>query len=423
MNIRSTSARTENDVAVVGGGPAGMIAALFAAREGARVVLLERNEKLGKKLYITGKGRCNVTNVADFEEFFAQVPRNPRFLNAAVRTFDAGALRALLDELGVPTVVQRGGRVFPESEKASDVTRAFERALRAADVQVRLGARVESVQVKDGHATGVTLEGGECVLARAVIVATGGVSYPSTGSTGDGYRFAREAGHAVEPPRPSLVGMTTRDEWPRSLQGLSLRNVRLSARMGKKKLYDELGEMLFTHFGLSGPLVLELSSHMTDLNPQDVQVRIDLKPGLTPEQLDRRIQRDFEQMQRRQLSGVLSGLLPQRLAALFPALCGLDGAMPVHQVTRAQRLLLAQTLKALPVEIEGMRPVDEAIVTRGGVDVKEIVPGTMASKRVPGLYFAGEVLDVDAHTGGFNLQIAFSTGALAGRSAAREGRM
>ena len=419
MSIESTSEKTVRDVAVVGGGPAGMIAALTAAREGARVTLLERNEKLGKKLYITGKGRCNVTNIADFEEFFAQVPRNPRFLNAAVRRFSAQDLTALLESLGVETVVQRGGRVFPKSEKASDVTRALERALQGAGVRVRLGCRVQAVLQEDGAVNGVLLEDGTKLPAHSVIVATGGVSYPSTGSTGDGYRFAGDLGHSVVPPRPSLVGMVTKAQWPRDLQGLSLKNVRLCARLGKKKLYDELGEMLFTHFGVSGPLVIELSSHMTELNPSKVDVRIDLKPGLTPEQLDRRIQRDFESMQRKQLASVLGGLLPQRMASIFPPLCGLSGEMPVHQVTRPQRQHLAETLKALPLEIERMRPIEEAIVTRGGVDVKEIVPGTMASKRVEGLYFAGEVLDVDAHTGGFNLQIAFSTGVLAGQAAAQ----
>lgn len=419
MNIESTSAKTVREVAVIGGGPAGMIAALTAAREGAQVTLLERNEKLGKKLYITGKGRCNVTNIADFEEFFAQVPRNPRFLNAAVRRFSAQDLIALLESLGVATVVQRGGRVFPESEKASDVTRALERALRAAGVRVRLGCRVQTILQGDGIVRGVLLEDGTELPAQSVVVATGGVSYPSTGSTGDGYRFAEDLGHRIVPPRPSLVGMVTKAQWPRELQGLALKNVRLSARLGKKKLYDELGEMLFTHFGVSGPLVIELSSHMTDLEPAGVEVRIDLKPGLAPEQLDKRIQRDFESMQRKQLGSVLCGLLPQRLALIFPSLVGMSLEMPVHQVTRPQRQTLVEALKALPLEIERMRPVEEAIVTRGGVDVKEVVPGTMASKRIKGLYFAGEVLDVDAHTGGFNLQIAFSTGVLAGQAAAQ----
>ncbi len=423
MNTVSTSEKTVHDLAVVGGGPAGMLAALTAAREGARVLLLERNEKLGKKLYITGKGRCNVTNVADFEEFFAQVPRNPRFLNAAVRGFSAQDLMALLQDLGVPLDVQRGGRVFPKSEKASDVTRALESALAQAGVRVRLSARVEALEQQEDAVSAVLLKDGERIPVRCAVIATGGVSYPSTGSTGDGYRLAEAAGHRLVPPRPALVGMVTQADWPRELQGLSLKNVRLSARCGKKKLYDELGEMLFTHFGVSGPLVLELSSHMTDLDPQGVQVRLDLKPGLTPEQVERRLQRDFEAMQRRQIAGVMGGLLPQRMAALFPGLCGIDPQLPVHQVTRVQRQKIAQTLKALALPIAGMRPVEEAIVTRGGVDVKEVVPGTMASKRVSGLYFAGEVLDVDAHTGGFNLQIAFSTGVLAGRAAAKSIRL
>lgn len=388
-------------VTVIGGGPAGMAAALFAARAGARVTLLERNEKLGRKLYITGKGRCNVTNTADSP--MRSIPRNPRFLYSAFACLDQAGLRALLLQYGCPTKEERGGRVFPESDKASDVTRALERALREADVAVRLGVRVQSLAP---------------LLAKgAVVLATGGLSYPSTGSTGDGYALAEAAGHTVLPPRPSLIPLVTRDAWPLSLQGLSLRNVRLSARFDKKTLFDELGEVLFTHFGISGPLVLSMSSHILDEPPEALDVRLDMKPGLSLEQLDRRLLRDFEENPRRQLLSLLPQLVPTRMAEVLPALCGILGTKPAGQVQREERGRIAALLKAIPVPIAGFRPIDEAIVTRGGIDVREVDPGTMRSKRCEGLYFAGELLDVDAHTGGYNLQIAFSTGALAGRSA------
>jgi len=391
-------------VTVIGGGPAGMAAALFAARAGAKVTLLERNEKLGRKLYITGKGRCNVTNTA--ENPMEHIPRNPRFLHAAFAFLSASALRALLESGGCPTKVERGGRVFPLSDKSSDVTRALEHMLREAGVEVRLNSRVPSLLP--------LLEKG------AVVVATGGASYPITGSTGDGYAFAREIGHTVHPPRPSLIPLVTRDDWPRSLQGLSLKNVRLSASAGKKARFDELGEMLFTHFGISGPLVLSMSSHILDDDLSALDVRLDMKPGLTLEQLEKRIQRDLDEDPRKRLVSLLPRLVPASLAEQVPALCGLNPDKPAGQLTRQERRRLAEGLKAIPLPVAGYRPLTEAIVTRGGVDVKEVDPKTMRSKLHPGLYFAGELLDVDAHTGGYNLQIAFSTGALAGRSAAEQ---
>ncbi len=405
------------EILVAGGGAAGMMAALFAARAGASVTLLERNEKLGKKIYITGKGRCNLTNDCSLEEFLRQVPRNPRFLYGALNRFGPQDMMALMEEAGCPVEVQRGQRVFPRSEKASDVIRALARLMEQAGVRVRLHSRIQSLIVQEGRAAGVVLENGEGLEADAVILALGGQSYPMTGSTGDGYALAREAGHHVLPPEAVLSALETVEDWPRALQGLALKNVRLTLRSGRKTLYTELGEMLFTHFGISGPLVLEMSCHLPAELAQ-AQVTLDLKPGLTPEQLDLRLQRDFAAQPRKQLQNVLPGLLPLRLSALFPDLAGVSGERVCGQITRGEREQLGAALKALPITLRARRPLAEAIVTRGGVDVKEIQPATMESKLLPGLYFAGEMIDVDAHTGGFNLQIAFSTGALAGSSAA-----
>ena len=416
MNTGSMLAKTACDVLVIGGGAAGMMAALQAAYAGAKVILLEKNEKLGKKIYITGKGRCNVTNVADTEDFFKQVPRNAKFLNAACRQFTHEDVTALLEMLGTMTKVERGGRVFPESDKASDVTKALHRGMKDAGVQVELNCEVAHIR-KEGGVFAAEFAQGGTLLAKSVIVATGGVSYPSTGCTGDGYRFAKDNGHTITPLKGSLVGLTIDEPWPKLLQGLSLKNVRVQAKAGKKAIYDELGEMLFTHFGVSGPLIIELSSHM----PEDfsaVNVTLDMKPALTDEQIDQRLQREFAENARKQLSSVLLTLMPARMGPVFAQLCGMTGDMPINQITREQRLTIGRMLKALPLRVVGTRPIEEAIVTRGGVEVKEILPGTMMSRKQDGLFFAGEVLDVDAHTGGFNLQIAFATGALAGKSAA-----
>ena len=405
------------DIIVIGGGAAGMAASLFAARAGASVTLLEKNEKLGKKVYISGKGRCNLTNDCDRDTFLSQVPRNPRFLYAALNYFTPQDMMALLESAGCPVTVQRGRRVFPASEKASDVTRALASLMRSEGVDVRLNTAVRSLETEAGRIAAVRTLSGERIAADAVILCTGGFSYPATGSTGDGYRLAAEAGHTVQAPSPVLVGLETAEDWPRSLQGLSLRNVTLTLVRDRKVLYTELGEMLFTHFGISGPLVLEASCHL----PEDlsgVSLRIDLKPGLTPEQLDARLLQDFAASGKKQLQTELNSLLPSRLADLFPRLCGLPDSLRCSQITGEQRRRLGGMLKDLPLSVRVPRPLAEAIVTRGGVSVREVDPATMRSRILPNLYFAGELLDVDAHTGGYTLQIAWSTGALSGASAA-----
>ena len=389
-------------VHVIGGGPAGMAAAFFAARAGASVQLFERNEKLGKKLYITGKGRCNVTNAA--ENPFSHIPRNPRFLHSAFAFLNAENLRALLLSLGCPTIVERGGRVFPESQKASDVTRAFERALRELNVQISYQSRIVDI--------------GPMLKIGPVVLATGGASYPSTGSTGDGYQIAAAAGHTVLPPKPSLIPLETMEDWPKALAGVSLKNVALSARLGKKIRFQELGEMLFTHFGLSGPLVLSMSCQIVDDDLSKLSIRIDMKPGLSHEQLERRLLREIESGAKKQVRTLVAKLVPQAMAEIIASLCGIDADKLAGQITREERMRLVAGLKGLPITPLRFRPLEEAIVTRGGIDVREVDPGTMMSRRMPGLFFAGEVLDVDARTGGFNLQIAFSTGTLAGAGAA-----
>ena len=405
-------------VLIIGAGAAGLMAAVFAAGAGAEVTVLERNEKPGKKIYLTGKGRCNVTNDCTMEEFLREVPQNPRFLYSALSFFSPEDMKNLLAENGCPTVTQRGRRVFPVTEKASDVTRTLVRVAQQRGTRILLNQRVKRLLIgKAGRVTGVETEEGAQRAADAVILATGGVSYPATGSTGDGYRFAAETGHTVLPAIPSLIGLESKEAWPRELQGLSLKNIRITLKKGKKSLYSEQGEMLFTHFGFSGPLILEASCHL----PADIRecmLELDLKPGLTREQLDARLQRDLEAGSRKQIRNILPGLMPGSLAEIFPSICGLPAGLPCNQVTASQREVLVNRMKTLPLDISGRRPIAEAVITRGGVSVKEVNPGTMESKLIPGLYFAGEILDVDAHTGGYNLQIAFSTGALAGNSAA-----
>lgn len=406
---------------IVGGGAAGMMAALFSARKGIKTILLERNEKLGKKIYITGKGRCNVTNAADMEEFMRRIFRNPRFMYASFAELDNHGVMDLIESQGVPLKVERGDRVFPESDHASDIINALRRALERAGAEVHLNTRVSALIVEDGVCKGVRTESGESVFADNVILATGGVSYPTTGSTGDGHMMAEKAGHSVQTLIPALVPIETKESWPAVLMGLSLKNVRLSAYVkGPKKekcIFSEMGEMLFTHFGISGPLALTLSS----LLPEDlsnVRMSIDLKPALDDQTLDARLVRDFQKLSRKQLITAMDGLEPHSLAEQLLKLAKLSPAMPIHSVTAEQRKAIVDLLKDVPLTPKKLRGFNEAIITRGGITVKEINPSTMESKLVQHLYFAGELIDVDATTGGFNLQIAFSTGALAGKSAA-----
>lgn len=403
-------------IAVVGGGPAGMMAAIAAGEQGAEVTLFDGNEKLGKKLYITGKGRCNVTNDADSDAFFKNIPRNPRFLYSCYAAFDNVALMKRIEDAGVPLKVERGGRVFPQSDKASDITKALERMMSKSGVRVCLRSKVKEIIPSDGGFD-LCLSGQTRHFDR-VILACGGASYPSTGSDGSGYALAKGLGHTVTEILPSLIPIVTKEDWCRSLQGLSLKNVKLSAKAGKKLLFDELGEMLFTHFGISGPLVLSLSSVIAGKDLDGIDIRIDLKPGLTREQLERRLLRDFEERARGQISTVLDGLLPRSLTPVIAETAGVAAETAVSQVSRAQREKLMDALKGLPVHAAGFRPIAEAIVTRGGVSVKEVDPKTMESKIVPGVYLCGEMLDVDGFTGGFNIQIAMSSGCAAGRAAA-----
>lgn len=401
-------------VFVIGGGPAGMIAAANAAKNGHIVTLFERNEKLGKKLYITGKGRCNVTNVADRDSFFEHVLRNPRFLYSAFSHFDNKDIMERIEHAGVPLKTERGGRVFPVSDKSSDILRACEKMVRESGVNVRLNTRVDEVLTQEGAVSGVRI-GSQKLSCDAVVVATGGISYPQTGSTGDGYDFARATGHGVEEPVASLVPLVTEECWPRELAGLTLKNITLTAEKKGKTVFSELGELLFTHFGISGPLVLSLSGVIAG-QPAGTRLSIDLKPALSREQLDARLVRDLQEGARQQVKTALHALLPQRLLEIVLELAKIDGALPVGQLNKAMRLQLVEMLKALPLTVSGARGLNEAVITRGGVSVKDVNASTMESKRVKGLYFAGEVLDIDATTGGYNLQIAWSTGALAGDS-------
>ena len=393
-----------------------MMAAAEAANRSLRTVLLERNEKLGKKLYITGKGRCNLTNASDREQLIANTVRNGKFLYSAFSSFGSRALMDYVERLGVPLVEERGKRVFPASGKASDVTRALQNDLHRLGVRVILNARVKEVIARNGAVAEVLLEDGRSISCRAAILATGGASYPATGSTGDGYRMAAALGHTVADARPSLVPIETAEPWAAGLQGLALKNVRLTAAQSGKKVYSEVGEMLFTHFGVSGPLVLTASSLLDGEDLNNASLSLDMKPGLTAEQLDARILRDFQSNPNRAIRNSLFELLPGSLCPVVISLADLNGETAVNQVTKEQRSRLIAILKDLRLTPKALRPMAEAVITRGGVSCQEINPKTMESRLVSGLFFCGEVIDVDALTGGFNLQIAFSTGFVAGRS-------
>ena len=407
-----------NKILVVGGGAAGMMAAVTAARNGKKVRLIEKNEKLGKKLFITGKGRCNITNAADIEDLFSAVVSNPKFLYSSFYSMTNDQVIDFFEELGVKTKVERGGRVFPESYHSSDVIRALEQEMKRLGVEIRLRAEAEEILAEDGRVTGVRLSSGKELHADAVIIATGGISYPSTGSTGDGYRFARECGHKVADLSPALVPMEVKEWYARELMGLSLRNVEIRITDGKKKLYEEFGEMLFTHYGVTGPVILSASSIVgKKLREHPLTLHIDLKPALTEEQLDKRMLREFESNHNRQFKNAVDSLFPSKLKPVIVELSGIQEDKKVNEVTKEERLHFVRLIKDFSMTLTGMRGYNEAIITKGGVSVKEIDPGTMESKLVNGLYFAGEVLDLDAVTGGYNLQIAWSTGYLAGLNA------
>ncbi|MBR5615590.1 MAG: NAD(P)/FAD-dependent oxidoreductase [Clostridia bacterium] len=405
-------------VIVVGGGAAGMMAALTAAQNGACVTLLERTGRLGRKLRITGKGRCNVTNDCDANEFLANVMTNPRFMYTALSRFSTADTKDFFESRGVPLKTERGKRVFPMSDRAADIVAALADACREAGVAI-VYERVKSLLIEDGALCGVITSDGEH-RADAVIACTGGKSYPLTGSDGDGYKLAEQAGHTVTPLSPSLVPITAEGSLCPSLQGLSLKNVRLSivSTANGKTVFEDFGEMMFTHFGLTGPMVLSASAHLPDIAPGKYEAVIDLKPALDEKTLDARILSDFDKYKNKDFANALGDLLPQKLIPEIIRLSGIDPHVKVNAVTREQRRALVALFKGLRVKLRGFRPIEEAIVTRGGVSVREVNPKTMESKILPGLYFAGEVLDVDAYTGGFNLQIAFSTAVVAGENAA-----
>jgi predicted Rossmann fold flavoprotein len=412
--------RDEERVIVVGGGASGMMAAGRAAECGAQVLLLERTKRLGNKLRITGKGRCNLTNVADPSDFITHFGPNGVFLRNAFARFFNQDLIDFFAAQGVPTVVERGQRVFPASNDAHQVADALANYLRQSSARVRFKVRVKELEAKDGRIAGVRTEEGELLTAKAVIVATGGASYPGTGSTGDGYRLAKALGHTIVPIRPALVPLVVKEGHAEALQGLSLKNVEVTLLLNGQPVTRQFGEMLFAHFGVSGPIILTLSAQAVDrLGQGELELSINLKPALSDEQLDQRLQRDFDRFGKRAFRNILKELLPRKMIALFVQLTGIPSGKPGHQITAEERKRLFDLLRDFRLTIVGHRPIAEAIVTAGGVSTREIDPRTMESRLVQGLYFCGEVLDINADTGGYNLQAAFSTGYVAGRSAAR----
>lgn len=405
-----------NVVIVVGAGAAGLIACGTAAKNADKVILIERNDAVGRKLRITGKGRCNITNAADLEDIIAAYPTNGKFMYSALYTFTNDDIVRLIEENGVKTKVERGGRVFPVSDKAADVVNALKRYAIQDNVEL-IHSRVKALIIENGAVKGVKTSSGS-IFGDRVIVCCGGKSYPATGSTGDGYILAKQAGHTIVEPKPSLVPIITEEKWVKELMGLSLKNVAITAFNAKnKKVYTDFGEMLFTHFGISGPIVLSMSAHLKQ--SEQYRIEIDLKPALSIEQLDARLVRDFEKYSKKHIANSLDDLLPKALIPVAIKLSGLDEHRQTSSVTREERAKLAHLLKHLPLTYKSFRPIDEAIITSGGVKVSEINPSDMQSKLVNGLYFAGEIIDVDGYTGGYNLQEAWSTGYLAGMSASK----
>ena len=404
-------------VIVIGGGAAGTVAAIFAARNGHRVELFEKNEKIGKKLFITGKGRCNVTNAGDMDALFDAVKSNPKFLYSAFYSFTNEQAMDFFEELGVRLKVERGNRVFPQSDHSSDIINALKHELERLGVEIHLCTEVKDVLVEHEKFTGIVLKNRKKVSGDACVVATGGISYASTGSTGDGYRFAEKTGHKVTELYPSLVPMEVKEWYAKELQGLSLRNIQGTILDGNKKLYEEFGEMLFTHYGVSGPIIISASSVVgKKLQDKELTLKIDLKPALSREQLDQRVLRDFEENKNKQFKNAVDKLFPAKLKPIMIELSGISPEKKVNEISKEERLRFVDLIKNFKMSLTGLRSYNEAIITKGGVSVKDIDPGTMESKLVKGLHFAGEVLDLDALTGGFNLQIAWSTGYLAGIS-------
>lgn len=399
-------------VAVIGGGPAGIIAAGYSAASGNSVVLFEKNEKLGKKLFITGKGRCNITNAAPIEELIENIAVNKSFMYSGFYSFTNDDIVNLIESYGVATKVERGNRVFPESDKSSDVIKALKKFLDSKGVEVRLESPVSSLE-KCGERFALVSNGIEEEF-DSVVIATGGKSYSSTGSTGDGYRFAKSLGHTVVAIKPALVPCEVSENWIGELQGLSLKNVSLKAYAGKQKIYEDFGEMIFTHYGISGPMVLSMSNYINRHIDKHIEISIDLKPALDHKQLESRIIKDFEKYSKKQFKNSLGDLFPSKLIPVVVKLSNIDGEKFVNQISREERKALVELIKDFRLKFKKFRPIDEAIVTSGGISTDEIDPSTMESKLVPGLFFAGETIDVDALTGGYNLQVAYSTGYLAG---------
>lgn len=411
-------------VIIIGGGPAGMLAAISAAKESNEIILLEKNNSLGRKLLITGKGRCNITSSIEIDEFIKNIPGNGRFLYSAFQNYTNQDIIDLIESNGIKVKEERGNRIFPVTDKAEDVLNCLIKEMKKyKNIEIKTGKKVETILTENGEVLGVKLESGEKIFGSKIILATGGKSYPVTGSDGDGYKMAKSLGHTIEKIRGSLVPLTGDEKLCQSMQGLSLRNVKITIKdiEKNKKIYDDFGELLFTHFGVSGPTILSSSAHLLRYKEIDrlfkeskVKLYIDLKPALSNEELDLRIRRDFEKIKNKEFKNSLEKLLPKKMIPAILDLSGIDINKKVNSITKEERQKLVELLKNFEINIDGFRPVEEAIVTAGGISIKEINPKTMESKLVKGLYFAGEIIDVDAYTGGFNLQIAYSTGYTAG---------